>query len=167
MKLAVFCSNRCPGDLILAAYDWARVIRRRSDLTIVSGFHTVIEKDVLDILLKGNCPLMVVPARSIENMRIPSAWKPHLATDRLRVESPFPASARRITKKNALLRNEHVAEMMDEILIIHASAEGHLDQQCVGWLKDGMNVSALPGEQNQRLFEMGCGVYHRKIKMEI
>ncbi|MCD4671795.1 MAG: hypothetical protein K8R77_03940 [Anaerolineaceae bacterium] len=159
MKLGMFCSNRCPGDLILTAYDWARAVRRRSDLTIVSGFHTVIEKDVLEILLAGTCPIVVVPARSVASMRIPAAWKPHLATDRLRIESPFPASARRITKRNALLRNEYVAGMVDEILIIHASADGHLEQQCVGWLREGKKVSALSGEQNQRLWEMGVEVW--------
>lgn len=158
MKLAVLCSNRCPGDLILAAYDWARAVRQRSDLTIVSGFHTVIEKDVLEILLEGSCPIVVVPARSAEGMRIPAAWKAPLAAGRLQVTSPFPASARRITKENALLRNAYIAGLADEILIIHASAEGHLEQQCLGWLGEGKKVTALAGEQNQRLWEMGVEV---------
>ena len=98
---------------------------------------------------------MVVPARGVESMRIPAAWKPHIAIGRLCIESPFPASAKRITQKNALLRNDHVAGLADEILIIHASADGHLEQQCLGWLKDGKKVSALPGEQNQRLWKLG------------
>jgi hypothetical protein len=159
MKLGVFCSNRCPGDLILAAYDWARAVRRRNDLTIVSGFHTVIEKDVLEILLAGSCPIVVVPARSAECMRIPAAWKAPLAAGRLIIESPFAASARRITKENALLRNAYIAGLVDEIFIIHASAEGHLEEQCRGWLGEGKKVSALGGAQNQWLWEMGVAVW--------
>lgn len=159
MKLALFCSNRCPGGLILAAYDWARAIRQRSDVTIVSGFHTVIEKDVLEILLAGDCAIVMVPARSAASMRIPAAWKAALAAGRLRIESPFAASVRRITRETARVRNDYIAGMADEILVIHASAGGHLEQQCRGWLRGGKKISALAGEQNQRLWEMGVGVW--------
>ncbi|BBO83598.1 hypothetical protein DSCO28_41640 [Desulfosarcina ovata subsp. sediminis] len=50
--LGVFCSIRCPGSIILNTYDCMRILRD-SGVAVVSGFHAPIEKDGLDILLKG------------------------------------------------------------------------------------------------------------------
>jgi hypothetical protein len=48
--LALICSQKCPGDAILNTYDFARLVRG-SGITIVSGFHSPIEKDCLPIHL--------------------------------------------------------------------------------------------------------------------
>jgi predicted Rossmann fold nucleotide-binding protein DprA/Smf involved in DNA uptake len=150
MKIAVFCSNQCPGDRILAAYDWARSIRENPALTIISGFHTVIEKDILDILLRGTCQLVIVPARSVEGIRVPAAWKAAIAAGRLRLESPFSPAHRRINRANALLRNQYVAEQADRIVIIHATPGGTLASQAEAWRKHSRTVMMLaelwPGE---------------------
>lgn len=44
-SIAFFCSTRCDGDAVLKAYEWAR---QQCDLgtTVISGFHTPVEKDV-------------------------------------------------------------------------------------------------------------------------
>jgi len=141
--IAVFCSNQCPGERVLAAYDWARSIREREDLTIIGGFHTVIEKDILEILLRGTCPVIIVPARSIESMRIPLAWRPHIESNRIQLLSPFPATVKRITAKNALRRNDFVAQQADEILIVYASQGGHLEEQSRQWTTAGKLVTCL------------------------
>jgi hypothetical protein len=61
--------------------------------------------------------------------------------------------------KKCLQRNAYIAGIVDEILIIHASAGGHLEEQCLGWLGESKKVSALAGAQNQRLWEMGVAVW--------
>ena len=43
--LGVFCSIRCPGNIILNTYDCMRLLRD-SGVTVVSGFHCPIEKDL-------------------------------------------------------------------------------------------------------------------------
>jgi hypothetical protein len=50
---ALFCSRKCPGDAILKAYDLVRELLDQ-ETPVISGFHTPIEKDRSDILLKGN-----------------------------------------------------------------------------------------------------------------
>ena len=40
---ALFCSSRCPGDLILQAYDAAQALRD-AGVAVIGGFHTPIEK---------------------------------------------------------------------------------------------------------------------------
>ena len=71
--LGFFCSVKCPGSVILKTYDLARELRD-AEIAVISGFHSPIEKDCLDHLLKGTQPVAICPARGIENMRIPNAW---------------------------------------------------------------------------------------------
>jgi len=131
-KLALFCSRKCPGNLILKAYDLARSLRD-AGTTVISGFHTPVEKECLRILMRGTQPIIICPARSIEAMRIPSAWRQPLEHNRLLVLSPFEEACRRMTAALAAWRNEFVASMADEVLFIHAargSRTGALADRC-------------------------------------
>ncbi|HEY5910764.1 MAG TPA: hypothetical protein VJA21_09200 [Verrucomicrobiae bacterium] len=69
-KLALFCSVKCPGDLILRAYDYAKKLRD-DGVTVIGGFHSPVEKECLRILLRGTQPVIICPARSLANMRVP------------------------------------------------------------------------------------------------
>src|SRR6266545_2049703 len=51
-KIALFCSSRCPGCLILPAYDQATKWRHEGRC-VISGFHSPVEKECLSILLRG------------------------------------------------------------------------------------------------------------------
>jgi hypothetical protein len=55
-KVALICSQKCPGDVILKTYDFARLVRDLG-IAIVSGFHSPIERDCLSILLRGPGPV--------------------------------------------------------------------------------------------------------------
>jgi len=46
----------------LKAYDLARELREKKT-PVISGFHTPVEKDMLEILLKGKGPNVICPAR--------------------------------------------------------------------------------------------------------
>ena len=50
-KTALFCSKSCPGDAILAVMDQAQKWRDQGRC-IISGFHSPIEKECLQILLR-------------------------------------------------------------------------------------------------------------------
>ncbi|TDA70684.1 MAG: hypothetical protein D9V47_00315 [Clostridia bacterium] len=59
-KTALFCSARTPGDAILRTFDTVR--RFRDDgVTVISGFHSPIEKECLHILLRGRQPIINLP----------------------------------------------------------------------------------------------------------
>lgn len=73
-KLALFCSVKCPGNLILQTYDLAQKLRDNG-ITVISEFRSPIEKECLNILLRGPQPVIICPARSLQNMRIPAAHK--------------------------------------------------------------------------------------------
>ena len=115
---ALFCSNRCPGDLILKTYDLARAMRD-SGVPVIGGFQTPMERECLRLLLRGEQPVVVCPARAIDNMRLPRDWRPALDNGRLLVMSPFPAVARRPMAELAAQRNNLVAHLDQRVFIAH------------------------------------------------
>lgn len=48
----LFCSRKCPGSLILPAFDHV-VALRDAGKSVVSGFHSEMEQECLKILLRG------------------------------------------------------------------------------------------------------------------
>lgn len=131
-KVALFCSTRCPGDLILKAYDLAKKLRD-DGATVISGFHSPVEKECLRILLRGKQPIIICPARSLAILRLPTEWKRPLEGGRLLLLSPFGTRHRRVTADLAKRRNEFVAAIADKVCFIHVSAGGELDalRECV------------------------------------
>jgi predicted Rossmann fold nucleotide-binding protein DprA/Smf involved in DNA uptake len=126
-KTALFCSVRCPGDAILGAYDSARKLRD-GGVTVISGFHSPVEKECLRILLRGKQPVIVCLARSLVKIRIPAEWRQALDSGRLLVLSPFGSRPRRPDTHSARRRNELVAALADEVLIIYAQPGGALER---------------------------------------
>ena len=49
---ALFCSQRCPGDLVLKTYDLARAMRD-AGVPVIGGFQTPMERECLRLLLRG------------------------------------------------------------------------------------------------------------------
>lgn len=134
-KTALFCSARCPGDAILHAYDQA-ARWRDTGRCVISGFHSPVEKECLRILLRGKQPVILCPARSLENMRLPSDWKEPLADGRLLVLSCFTTAQNRVTTALATRRNEFVAALADEVWFAHITPGGQMEslsRQIVAW----------------------------------
>jgi predicted Rossmann fold nucleotide-binding protein DprA/Smf involved in DNA uptake len=126
-KVGLFCSVRCPGDAILRAYDAAQKLRD-DGVTVVSGFHSPVEKECLRILLRGKQPIILCLARSLVKIRIPAEWRQALDSSRLLVLSPFERRPRRPDTKSAKRRNELVAALSDQILIVYAEPGGAVER---------------------------------------
>ena len=117
---ALFCSNRCPGDLILKTYDLA-IAMRDAGVPVIGGFQTPMERECLRLLLRGSQPVVICLARGIDNMRAPRDWRPALDEGRLLALSPFPATVRRPTAELAAQRNNLVASLASRVFIAHAA----------------------------------------------
>jgi predicted Rossmann fold nucleotide-binding protein DprA/Smf involved in DNA uptake len=124
-KSGLFCSVRCPGDAILAAYDAAQKLRDEG-VTVISGFHSPVEKECLRILLRGKQPIIICLARSLDKIRLPMDWRTGLDAGRLLLLSPFEKRPRRLTMESSRQRNELVAALSDEALIVHAEPGGKI-----------------------------------------
>jgi len=127
LKIALFCSSRCPGSAIIAAYDQA-AHWRDTGRCVISGFHSPVEKECLRILLRGPQPIIICPARSLETLRLPSDWKAPLAGGRLLILSCFPAAQRRATAELAARRNDLVAALADEVWFAHIAPGGQMER---------------------------------------
>ena len=153
--IGFFCSVRCPGDVILKSYDLARALRE-INVTIVGGFQSPMEKEFLDLLLRGSASVVVCPARGLGNMRIPKSWKKPLDEGRLLLLSFFDDNIRRPTATIAARRNAYVAALADRLLIAYAEKGGKIEALCKEALTEGKRVFALDSVDNARLVE--CGV---------
>lgn len=125
-KTALFCSAKCPGIVILPTYDQAAKWRD-TERCVISGFHSPVEKECLQILLRGDAPVILCPARGMLE-RLPAQWAIAAAGGRLLLLSCFPNTARRVTAELATRRNEFVAALADEVYIAHAIAGGQIEK---------------------------------------
>ena len=159
LLLGMFCSQKCPGELILKAYDIAKQLREQGRV-VVSGFHSPIEKDLLPILLRGEQPVVMCLARDLESYRISKNQKALIEKGLFLLVSPvFKQSQPRITLQTAKTRNALIVQICSQVLIIHAEPGGSVDQLCQKWVADQREVFALRGKPNQHLFECGVKVW--------
>jgi len=156
-KLAFFCSVKCPGEPIVQAYDFARAARD-AGVIVIGGFQSPIEKDCLDILLRGSQPVIICPARSLHNMRLPSPWQIAMNQRRLLLLSPFAEGIRRPTVELSEKRNEFVANLADQILFAYANPGGKMEalaQKVIEW---GKPVFTFEKEEGSNLVSLGARV---------
>ena len=154
-KLAIFCSRKCPGGLILQTYDVARALRD-AGVTVISGFHSSMEEECLTLLLRGSQSIIICPARGIERMRVPREWREPLAEGRLLILSPFDGRHRRTTATRARRRNRFAAALADSVLVAHAESGGATEALCREVLAWGKPLLALDDEANAHLFALGA-----------
>ena len=152
---ALFCSNRCPGDLILKTYDLARTMRA-AGVPVIGSFQTPMERECLRLLLRGSQPVVVCPARGIDNMRIPREWRPALDEGRLLVLSPFPATARRPTAELAAQRNDLLADLAAQVFIAHAAPGSKTESFTRKLAGSGKPLLTLDSSANTNLVKMGA-----------
>jgi len=154
--LALFCSARCPGSLILKFYDALRTLRDKRQ-TVISGFHSPLEQEALLTLMQGQGGIIICPARSIDTMRVPIAWQQAISDDRLLVISPFGMHEERITARLAARRNEFVAAIANRVLIVYAEPASRTAELARTILERGTRLLTLPVPENKHLLEIGAG----------
>jgi len=156
--LGFLCSVRCPGEAILRTYDAARELRD-AGVPVIGGFHSPMEKECLSLLLKGTQPVVICPARSIDNMRIPALWRKPLDDGRLLVISIFHPEQKRVTAELAERRNQLVGVLAYALTVPYASPGGATEDVALAVMEKGKKVLCLSGVENTKLLESGARVY--------
>ena len=153
--LGIMCSQSCPGDLVLKGFDAVKQIRDQG-ITVVSGFHSSMEKDVFEILLRGDQPIVMCLAKTIETYHIPTNLRPCVESGQLTLIAPnFPVTEKRITKATSERCNALVLDICDQVLIIHAHEGGNLVREITFRRKNGSQIFAINSPNNNHLFELG------------
>lgn len=115
MKKVGFLASRKISTLsVLPTLDWAMEISKQTDIAIVSGFHSRMERDVLKILLQGQCGIIVVLARGMYR-KLPLQYEEAMAQNRLLLISYEKESVTRVSEATAHKRNEYVKNIVDEM----------------------------------------------------
>lgn len=153
--LGLFCSSRPTGTLVLWALDAARSLRD-AGVPVIGGFQTPVERECLELLLRGKQPVVLCPARGIDNPRLPTAWNRAVSEGRLLLVSPFRGTVRRPTTRLAETRNRFAAALATALLAVHAPAGSRthaLAGTALGW---GKPVFAPHDAANRDLVLLGA-----------
>ncbi len=152
--IALFCSIKCPGDLILKTYDLTQALRDNR-IAVISGFHSPIEQDCLKILQRGTQPILHCPARSIHKTRPSPDQIKAIEDNRLLILSPFSASYPRVTTELALKRNDMIGAIADTIFIAYAAPNSKTIAFAQRLIESGKSVVTFNSTQNIALQELG------------
>lgn len=153
--LALFCSARLPGAVILEAYDAAKRLGD-ADHPLIGGFQSPMERECLEVLVRRGQPTIVCPARGIDTMRIPREWRDALSGGRLLILSRFGAGRRRADRTQADKRNEMVAALAGRLLVLHARPASRtlaLARRAAGW---GKPLFTIEDPANEELLRLGA-----------
>jgi len=125
-KTAFLCSQKCPADVVLKSYGWAKE-QRSAGNCIVCGNHSQIEKDVFEILLRGNQPLIMVLPRGLK-----SHWSEDvlraIQSQRLLIITPFKEDVKRVTRATSEKCNETILSLADQVVVGYANSGGQLEK---------------------------------------
>jgi predicted Rossmann fold nucleotide-binding protein DprA/Smf involved in DNA uptake len=120
------CSRKISATCVLRSYDWA-LAQEKAGHCVIGGFHSKIEKDVLEFLLKGSQPLVIVLARGFYKRWQPEI-KARLGKGNLLIISPFDDSVTAVTPQTCLIRNKRIIELADRIVVGYASPDGQISK---------------------------------------
>ena len=121
-KHGFLCSRCTKSSVILPCLDWA-VEYSKGTIPVISTFHSEIEEAVLDILLKGICPIILVLGRN-QYKRIPPKLQTAFDNNRLLIVSV--TNHNRINRESALLANRYVCEQSHDITFGFISPDSSL-----------------------------------------
>ena len=99
--------------LIQTTYDRVEKLSKRADISVVSGFSSSLEKSALNILLQGECGIIIVLARCMYK-RIPKEWQAAMNDNRLLIISLEKDSVTRVTVQSLSKRDKYIAKTVDE-----------------------------------------------------
>lgn len=152
------------GALVVAMYDYATSLHPE-DGVVVGGFHSPMERQVLELLLARRVPVIVVPARNPERMRIPKEWRAPIDERRLTIVSGVGGARRRPTRELALKRNFLVAALSDRVLIPYATPGGVAETVARAAVQWGLPLWTFRDEDNAALLGLGAvAVERRNVK---
>ena len=158
-RLGLICSIRCPGSIVIQTFDAIRDLRD-AGIVVAGGFHSPMEKECLDFLLRGEQPVIVCPAKGLAHPRLPATWRAAIDAGRLLFLSPFGDTVTRTTGAQAETRNDFIAALSHAILIPHASPGGKAEALARHILERGQPLFTFDDEENSSLLKLGTRPYN-------
>ena len=121
-KHGFLCSRCTKTRVISPSLDWA-VGHAQGDAVVLSTFHSEMEDAVLEMLLPGTCPIILVLGRSLYK-KVPEKLRPALDSGRLLIISI--SNQGRISRESAFAANEYICNNSDSITFGYLSHNSSL-----------------------------------------
>jgi hypothetical protein len=153
--LGLICSVQCPGSVVIKTFDAIRELRD-AGIPVAGGFHSPMEKECLEFLLRGQQPVIVMLAKRLGRPRLPEPWRMAIDAGRLLILAPFGDDVRRTTKAHAQTRNEFIVAHAAAVLIPHASPGGKAEAIARTVLERGQPLFTFDDAENNGLLQRGA-----------
>lgn len=164
--LGLICSIQCPGSVVIKTLDAARALRD-AGVAVIGGFHSPMEQEFLDILLRGEQPVVLCAAKGLPGLRMGQAARQAIADGSLLAISPFDDNVRRTTAAQAVKRNDLVAALSEIVLVPHAAPGGKTWTTVEAALTRGQMVCTLEDDENIALVRQGARAVEAQHLIEL
>jgi hypothetical protein len=138
-KHGFLCSRTTKSSAILPCLDWA-VEHANSNEVVMSTFHSELEKVVLDMLMAGKCPIILVLGRSIYKVMSEKLQK-LLNQNRLLIISLSDQG--RISRESAFRCNEYICKLSDSLTFGFLSKDSSLCSLYQEALKNNIRTKVI------------------------
>ena len=156
--LGLICSVQCPGSVVIKTFDAIRELRD-AGIVVAGGFHSPMEQECLEFLLRSEQPVIICPAIYVGAAHLTPAWRTALDDGRLLLISPLGEDVRRTTVAQAQSRNEFVAALSAAVLIPHASPGGKAEATAQNIVQRDLPLFTFDDEGNTGLISRGARPY--------
>ncbi len=156
--IALVCSVKCPGSVVIHTFDAIRELRD-AGIAVVGGFHSPMEQECFDFLLRGKQPVLMSPAKGLGRPRLSATAREAIDDGRLTIVSMFPPTTTRTNKHQSQARNEFIAALATAILIPHASSGGNAETIARQAIDRKQPVFTINDAENQDLIQLGARPY--------
>lgn len=113
-KVGFLASRKVNPTSVIPTINWANEVSRNPNAAIVSGFQSTLEREVLDIALKGTCGIIYVLNRSLYR-QIPLNLNPAFDSNRILFISLTSEKTNRPSAANANIRNHYITDIADTL----------------------------------------------------
>lgn len=114
-KIGFFASSNIASLSVLPTLDWASAVAKRDDVAVMSGFHSKMEREVLDILLNGRCGIICVLTRPAYKV-IPHDFRNAFAQGRVLFISHNTGKTTMPSIYSCKKRNVYIASISDSLV---------------------------------------------------
>ena len=111
-KIGFLATRKISTSAVLPTLDWAVEISKHTDVAVVSGFHSRLEKEVLKFLLQGKCGIIVVLARGMYR-KLPKIYDTAMNENRLLIIALEKETVTRVSEYTAQKRNNMIKILAD------------------------------------------------------
>lgn len=126
-KVGFLASRKVNPTSVIPTINWANKISHDPNVAIISGFQSTLEREVLDIALKGTCGIIYVLNRSLYR-QIPLNLRPAFNSNRILFISLTSEKTTRPSSVNANIRNHHITNIADSLIFASVDEASSLHQ---------------------------------------